>query len=724
MPLTPQQASSLAQHLLNDDEDAPEKTLDNPQPRFPQKIGPYRIVGVIASGGMGVVYEAEQEHPRRVVALKVLKHGLASPSALRRFEHEAQVLARLRHDGIAHIYDAGTHDDPSAPGEPVPYFVMEFVPNARSIVQFAEDHKLSIRRRLELFADVCDAVHHGHQKGIIHRDLKPANILVEGTEVERHEGTECKAATGGRALSKYKAASVSGGGRGRIKIIDFGIARATDADVALTTLQTDVRELIGTLQYMSPEQVSGGVDGDPLDLDIRSDIYSLGVVLYELLTGHLPYDLSHKSLPSATRIIAEADPPPPGSFVRKLRGDLEAILLKTLQKDREKRYQSAMDLCRDVRRYLQGEPIEARAPSHWSLTMRWVTRHPILTTTAACLTIAGLSAASIWISVWWVGLRPYDIELSPDHREARLVSIAGATLHKWETDAKDGIAFAELVERPAEHGGGHLALIGFSSAYENSYPGQLCAFDMSNDRDLPIWTARITDDDLLPEHIEHGYKSEGVGVIWCDVQDVFADRDHPGSEVIVCYQHGPGSACAVRIYDLSGELLYQIWHDGALSRGYWMTGPGRLVLQGTNSESPWSARGYDDVQGFPLVVLAVEPKIGHIAEASTTTTPGGDTETLAWYKCLWPPPPSADVFGSDPLPLTAPYPGEDPARFVRFNITLTANPRARLSWLLDQAGTAVPGTRATTDGWKLDTTAPDPDIFSLADLPPIVSRND
>ncbi len=717
MPLTPQQASSLAQHLLNDDEDAPEKTLDNPHPPLPQKIGPYRIVGVIASGGMGVVYEAEQEHPRRVVALKVLKHGLASPSALRRFEHEAQVLARLRHDGIAHIYDAGTHDDPGAPGEPVPYFAMELIPNARSIVQFAEDHKLSIRGRLELFADVCDAVHHGHQKGIIHRDLKPANILVEGAD-----NLAPGEYTGGWTSADSNRSQTPEPANPRIKIIDFGIARATDADVAITTLQTDVRELIGTLQYMSPEQCAG----DPHDLDIRSDIYSLGVVLYELLTGHLPYDLSHKSLPSATRIIQEQEPAPPSTMSKQLRGrgDLEAILLKTLQKDREKRYQSAMDLCRDVRRYLRGEPIEARAPSRWSLTMRWVARHPVITTSAACLVIAGLTLATTFGSIWYLKLRPYSVELAADGREARLVSVAGETLHRWETQAKYGIAFAELVRGPAEYGGRHLALIGFSSAYENPYPGQLCAFDISNDRDHPIWTARITDEDLLAEHIEHGYKSAGVGVIWCDVQDVFADRDHPGSEVIVCYQHGPGSACAVRIYDLSGELLYQIWHDGALSRGYWMTGPGRLVLQGTNSEAPWSDRGYSDVQGFPLVVLAVEPKIGHIAEASTTTTPGGDTETLAWYKCLWPPPPSADVFGSNPFPLTAPYPGEDPARFVRFNVTLKGNPRARLSWLLDQAGTAVPGTRATTDGWKLDTTAPDPDIFSLADLPPIVWTDD
>ena len=713
--LTPQQAKRLAAELFDDNDKPSHLPLPPgegqgegipPLPPgegrgegLPQQIGSYRIRRIIAVGGMGTVYEAEQTHPHRTVALKVMKreYGLRGRRALRRFEYESEILASLRHPGIAQIYEAGTHDDgTTSGGGGVPYFVMEYIPDAKPITKYADQHKLSIRQRLELFAEVCDAVHHGHQKGIIHRDLTPGNILVGADDDDT-----CKAATSGRGL---------------VKIIDFGIARATDSDIAVTTMHTDVRELIGTLQYMSPEQCAG----DSRDLDIRSDVYSLGVVLYELLCGQLPYDLSHTPIPQATRVIQEIEPPRPSTISKRLKGNLEAIVLKALEKDREKRFQSTADLVRNIRNHLAGKPLDIRPPTRFSLALHWLVKHPIITTTAACLTIAGLSAASIWISVWWVGLRPYDIELTPDGREARLVSMAGATLHKWTTEAKDGIAFAELVERPPALGGGKLALIGFSSAYENPYPGELCAFDMSDDRDHPIWTARITDGDMLPEHIEHGYKSAGVGVIWCNVQDVFTDRDHPGPEVIACYQHGPGSACAVRIYDLNRELLYQIWHDGALGRGYWMTEPGRLILPGTNSEAPWSARGYD-VPGFPLVVLAVEPKIGHIAEASTTTTPGGDTETLAWYKCLWPPTSAYLLEGA--LQAT-PYSGEDPARFVRFNVTVTANPTAHLSWLLDQDGTAVPGTRATTDGWKLDTATPDPELFYLADLPPIVSRKD
>jgi non-specific serine/threonine protein kinase/serine/threonine-protein kinase len=321
MSLTPKQACELAEQLWDD----VGSTFPTPPSggegqcerddhhRPPEKIGNYRILRLIATGGMGTVYEAEQQHPHRTVALKVMKHGIASRPALRRFEFEAEILGRLRHPGIAHIYEAGTHDDGSGS---VPFFAMEYVTNARNIIAYANARDLSVRERLALFATVCDAVHHGHQKGIIHRDLKPGNILVDDA--------------------------------GRPKVIDFGIARATDADIALTTIQTSVGELLGTLQYMSPEQC----EADPQELDTRSDVYSLGVILYEMLCGRLPYDVSGKSVPGATRIIQEHQPLSPSSFGRALRGNVEAITLKALEKTPERRYQSATGLCQDIRRHL------------------------------------------------------------------------------------------------------------------------------------------------------------------------------------------------------------------------------------------------------------------------------------------------------------------------------------------------------------------------------------
>ncbi len=292
-----------------------------------RRIGGFLLTRVIAVGGMGTVWEALQESPRRVVALKTMRAGVASPSALRRFGYEAQFLARLRHPGIAQIYEAGVHEHD---GERVPYFAMECIPDALPITAWVRRHTPGTRERLEMFAKVCDAVHHGHQNGVIHRDLKPSNILVDPA--------------------------------GQPKVIDFGVACSTDSDLAVTTLHTDAGQLIGTLRYMSPEQVGGGV-ADPHDLDTRSDVYALGVVLYELLTGRPPHDLDGRPIHEAARVIREQDPVRPSAIVRALRGDVETITLKALEKDRARRYDSAAALAEDVRRYLRREPIAARPPS-------------------------------------------------------------------------------------------------------------------------------------------------------------------------------------------------------------------------------------------------------------------------------------------------------------------------------------------------------------------------
>ncbi|MHC4428174.1 MAG: protein kinase domain-containing protein [Planctomycetota bacterium] len=349
----PDEDQAGSDHLSPTSESAPTDSGDAHHkeavsPPMPDRIGRYRLRGIIASGGMGTVYEAMQEHPRRRVALKVMKAGIASRSALRRFEYESQILARLRHPNIAHVYEAGTHDEG---GGGVPFFAMEYVPNAKPITEYANDSDLSTHERLELFAGICDAVHHGHQKGIIHRDLKPANILIDSS--------------------------------GRPKVIDFGVARATDSDLAVTTLQTDIGQLIGTLQYMSPEQC----DGDPEGLDIRSDIYALGVVLYELLCGRPPYDVSRISVLEVARIIRDEPPARPSTIDRTLRGDVETIALKALEKERSRRYQSAADLGRDIQRYLNDEPIQARPPSATYLIRKLLARNKRLVFTVLGLPI-------------------------------------------------------------------------------------------------------------------------------------------------------------------------------------------------------------------------------------------------------------------------------------------------------------------------------------------------
>jgi tetratricopeptide (TPR) repeat protein len=317
---------------------------------------------VIASGGMGTVYEAIQEQPRRTVAVKLMKRGVVSADSLRRFEFESQLLARLKHPGIAEVYEAGTHDDGHGP---VPFFAMEYVPNAAPITTYAGTKAMGIRDRIELFVQVCDAVHHGHQKGIIHRDLKPDNIIVS---------TE-----------------------GRPKVIDFGVARATDSDLVYATLQTEYGQLVGTLQYMSPEQVSA----DPHDIDIRSDVYALGVVLYELMAGKLPYDLKDTAPLEAARRIRDERPPNLSTTSRLLAGDLATITHKALQKDRELRYQSAGELAADLRRFLNHEPITARPPTVMYQIKTFARRNKILVgSTAAVLVV--LIAGAITSTVLYV----------------------------------------------------------------------------------------------------------------------------------------------------------------------------------------------------------------------------------------------------------------------------------------------------------------------------------
>jgi tetratricopeptide (TPR) repeat protein len=305
---------------------------------------------------MGVVYEAEQEHPRRIVALKVIKSAVASPELRRRFELESLALGRLQHPGIAQIHEAGTAETSLGPQQ---YFAMEFV-HGSSLLDYAEARRFDTRQRLELMVKICEAVHHAHQRSLIHRDLKPGNILVDET--------------------------------GQPKILDFGVARATDSD-AHATRQTDLGQLVGTLAYMSPEQVLG----DPLELDTRSDVYALGVILYELLAGRRPYCISPK-LHEAVRTIREEDPTPLSSISRNYRGDVETIVAKTLEKDKARRYSSAAELAGDIRRYLHDEPIVARPPSASYQLQKFARRHKALVagTTAVFLVLV----CGIMVSTW------------------------------------------------------------------------------------------------------------------------------------------------------------------------------------------------------------------------------------------------------------------------------------------------------------------------------------
>ena len=362
--------------------------------RVPEVIAGYRILRLIAEGGMGAVYEAEQQNPHRVVALKVIRPGHASPDLLQRFQMESQALGRLQHPGIAQIYEAGTAETPAGAQ---PFFAMELI-RGRDLLVYAREQQLDTRSRLELVARICDAVSHAHQRGLVHRDLKPGNILVDA--------------------------------QGQPKILDFGIARFTDSD-AHATRQTDVGELVGTLAYMSPEQVLG----DPFEIDVRTDVYALGLILYELLAGELPYSVKGKSLVAAADLILHQDATTLSSISRAYRGDIETIVAKSLEKEKGRRYASASDLAADIRHYLRDEPITARPPSTIYHLQKLVRRHRIL--------VAGIAAVFVVLVGGIVATTSESIRA----RQAEQASLQSESTARSERDRAMQAQAAERRER-------------------------------------------------------------------------------------------------------------------------------------------------------------------------------------------------------------------------------------------------------------------------------------
>jgi len=343
------------------------------------QIGDYTILREIGRGGMGVVYEARQRNPDRLVALKVIKRqGPVDALHVKLFEREVQALARLKHPGIAAIYDAGHTDDERH------FFAMELIPG-ETLLNYANasgsgslHQPLRTRERLELFCKTCDAINYAHQRGVIHRDIKPSNVLVSDESSSRG-GDKSSAAAGFSSLGS------------QIKVLDFGLARISDTDASQTTLLTETGRIVGTLSYMSPEQARGDADA----IDLRSDVYALGVILHELLTGQLPYEINVAAPHQALRTICEDTPRRPSTINHTLRGDIETIILKALEKEPDRRYQSAAALADDIRRQLGGQPILARPPSAVYQIRKLVTRHKIPAALLGLLAMAVVAFAAI-----------------------------------------------------------------------------------------------------------------------------------------------------------------------------------------------------------------------------------------------------------------------------------------------------------------------------------------
>lgn len=691
--------------------DSPVVALRHPDRSAPEwalalvgkRLGRYTIVRLVGHGGMGCVYEAMQERPARTVALKVLQPGFSTPSALARFRLEPEVLGRLQHPNIAQVFEAGVHEDETGA---VPYFAMEFIPDAQPLLEHADARELTTRRRLELFAKVCDAIHHGHQKGIIHRDIKPANILV--------------------------------GAGGEPKVIDFGVARASDADIVMTTQCTHVGDLVGTVHYMSPEQC----DGNPAAIDTRSDIYSLGVVLYELLTGAAPYDTSGTTVYGAIRVIKEEPPRRPsavfarndrttrrhGCLARELRGNLDAILLKALEKDPTRRYVSAADLAHDVRRHLAGELVEARRASAWQRLLRWAGRRPRAAATLGTLALCGLillGAVGGATAYWWYFMQAPD-RIAYDNeqvrRQAHLLNRQGTPIYTWDA-GPNGRVYAQLLRPYPDNPHRLFAAVGFGPSSPPDRACQLQLYDLRAGLGRPVWTRRIEPSDLPQGMQAAGFTADQFDPGGVALFNIFPEaQPHRVDEIVCQFSHNRTGARALCIYDIAGKLLYRVWNDGGIYGYYWMSGPAFLVVAGENQELRPEQRGCPTPPGegaVMLVVFALRPELGATEPRLIDWSRASDGGELAWYRWLG----LCPIHGIGWQWYLNPPPDGDPSTTAELGLILATKPSCGMSWRIDENGNQIARTLVAPDYRAIRSLHPEldlpaPEAFQLQDSPP------
>lgn len=562
---------------------------DSDSPPESPRVPGYRIGRLIGQGAGGTVWLAVRDGSEQAVALKVLRSLATDRRASRRAWRELDILSQIRLPCVPHLFDFGTCNDRL-------YMATEYIEGA-SLTEHIDAASPSLRERITLLVRVARCVQLIHERGVIHRDLKPANILVSR--------------------------------EGEPSIVDLGVATLLSGDL-MGTLTEDGTP-IGSPAFMAPEQARGDRD----QISTRSDVYALGAIGFLLTTGQPPQGESGTLVELVGR-VGHMPAPTAASITRDLDPSLAAVLDKAVAFRASDRYSSAAEFADDLDRWLNGEQVEAANPGIWVRSSRWIGRHPVIASSMLSVVVAITIVGGTAASVWWLNTRPATLVFDNTRGMAQLLSHSGRTIKMWESTVPRGLVVAEVVETKHSELPDRVIVVAWRST---SHVPEGWGIEVVNFArpEHTIWST-----DAQPEfHVPEDYPHEGPAAFMLGsaiVADVF--EESPGPEIAAVFNHYPMYPSVMRVFALTGEVLFEMWHPGWLYDLYWMDDTRAFMISGVNNEGGgWGGRGVTTLESWatPRVLFQVSPEYGNLNHQSwITTVDGQSNRCLDWYKCLWP----------------------------------------------------------------------------------------